>query len=83
MLVLARKRGETVCIGDAVRIVVTEILDLHGDKVPGGKVRLGITAPPDVVVDREEVYESKRSQTHGEEEEYDPGDFTGPEYQPF
>jgi len=49
MLVLSRMRDEAVIIGDnEVRV---EIVDIRGDKV-----RLGITAPPDVSIHREEVF---------------------------
>jgi len=47
MLVLSRKRDERILIGD--KIVVT-IVDIRGDKV-----RIGIEAPPDVAVHREEI----------------------------
>lgn len=50
MLVLSRHRDESIVIGDD--IVVT-IVDIRGDKV-----RLGIQAPPDVPVHRQEVYEA-------------------------
>jgi len=49
MLVLSRQRDESIIIGD--HIVVT-IVDIRGDKV-----RLGIKAPPEVSVHREEIYE--------------------------
>lgn len=49
MLTLTRKIGESVCIGDDIRIVVKEI--------KGKQVRLGIVAPRDVYVCREELYE--------------------------
>lgn len=49
MLVLSRQRDESIIIGD--NIVVT-IVDIRGDKV-----RLGIQAPPEVSVHREEIYE--------------------------
>ncbi len=48
MLVLTRRRGEGVTIGPDVRIVVLGI--------KGGQVRLGIEAPPNVEVHREEVH---------------------------
>lgn len=48
MLTLTRKVGESVCIGDDIKIVVKEI--------KGKQVRLGIIAPPDVYVCREELY---------------------------
>ncbi|HJS07888.1 MAG TPA: carbon storage regulator [Pirellulales bacterium] len=47
MLVLTRRTGEEVVIGGNIRIVVTE--------VSGQRVRLGITAPKDIRVDRAEV----------------------------
>ena len=49
MLVLSRKRNESIMIGDDVEIT---IVDVRGDKV-----RLGITAPSDIPVHRKEVYE--------------------------
>ncbi|AMV18628.1 carbon storage regulator CsrA [Planctomyces sp. SH-PL14] len=50
MLVLSRHRDESIMIGD--NIVIT-VVDIRGDKV-----RLGIQAPSDVPVHREEVYEA-------------------------
>ena len=50
MLVLSRHRDESIMIGDD--IVVT-IVDIRGDKV-----RLGIEAPSDIPVHRQEVYEA-------------------------
>lgn len=50
MLVLSRHRDESIIIGDD--IVVT-IVDIRGDKV-----RLGINAPQDVPVHRQEVYDA-------------------------
>lgn len=51
MLVLTRQIGEEIVIDGNIRIVVTA--------VKGGKVRLGIVAPPSVPVDRKEVYERR------------------------
>jgi carbon storage regulator len=50
MLVLSRKRNESIVINDDIRIVVVEIR--------GDKVRLGIEAPKEVPVHRHEVYEA-------------------------
>lgn len=50
MLVLSRKRGESIMIADEVMITVVEIR--------GDKVRLGITAPNEISVHRLEVYEA-------------------------
>jgi carbon storage regulator len=48
MLVLTRKPGQTVVIGESVRVTVIEISP--------GVVRLGFEAPPEVSIHREEVY---------------------------
>ena len=50
MLVLSRQRDESIIIGD--NIVVT-IVDVRGDKV-----RLGIDAPTEIPVHRQEVYDA-------------------------
>lgn len=47
MLVLSRKSGEEVVIGNGVSVMV---VDIRGDKV-----RLGFTAPPEVPVHRREI----------------------------
>ncbi len=49
MLTLTRKMGESICIGDDIKVVVKE--------VKGKQVRLGIVAPREVYVCREELYE--------------------------
>src|SRR4030095_14171916 len=59
MLVLTRKLGENIRIGDSVKITVLE--------VRSGQVKLGIEAPPEVKVHREEIYariqeENRRAQ---------------------
>jgi len=50
MLVLSRKRDERIVIGD--NVVIT-IIDIRGDKV-----RLGIDAPSDVTIHRQEVLDA-------------------------
>jgi carbon storage regulator len=50
MLVLSRKKNESIVINNDVVITIVEIR--------GDKVRLGIVAPKDVPVHREEVYEA-------------------------
>lgn len=50
MLVLSRRKDESIMIGDDVEI---EIVDVQGDKV-----RLGITAPRSISVHRKEIYEA-------------------------
>jgi carbon storage regulator len=58
MLVLTRKVGEVIVIGDQIRITPVAI--------QGDRVRLGITAPKEVVVDRQEVRQ-RRQDPSGEE----------------
>lgn len=50
MLVLSRKKDEKIIIGDNIAIM---IVDIQGDKV-----RLGIEAPREVSVHREEIYQA-------------------------
>ena len=50
MLVLSRKRDESIMIGDDVEVIIVDIR--------GHKVRLGITAPVEIPVHRKEVYEA-------------------------
>lgn len=52
MLVMSRKKNESIIINDDVTVVVVEIR--------GDKVRLGIEHPPDMSVHRNEVYEAIR-----------------------
>jgi carbon storage regulator len=52
MLVLTRRIGETIVIDNAVRVTVLE--------VKGERVRLGIAAPSDVLVDRQEIHERRK-----------------------
>ena len=52
MLVLSRKKDERIIIGDQITVMVIEIR--------GDKVSLGIDAPKEVTVHREEVYEAIR-----------------------
>ncbi len=51
MLVLSRKVGEKVVIDGCITVTVVA--------VDGNKVRLGVTAPPEVRVDREEVHRQR------------------------
>ncbi len=57
MLVLSRQRDESIMIGD--NIVVT-IVDIRGDKV-----RLGINAPAEIPVHRQEIYEAIQRENRG------------------
>ena len=49
MLILTRKTGETLMVGDEITLTVLG--------VRGNQVRIGINAPRDVAVHREEIYE--------------------------
>jgi carbon storage regulator len=60
MLVLSRKKNESIVINHDITITVVEIR--------GDKVRLGIVAPKEVSVHRQEVYEA----IHGKSEEAPP-----------
>ena len=55
MLVLSRQRTESIIIGDSIIITV---VDIRGDKV-----RLGITAPTEIPVHRQEVWEAIQRET--------------------
>ena len=65
MLVLSRHRDESIMIGDDV---VVTIVDIRGDKV-----RLGIDAPQDIPVHRQEVYEAIKRENR-KANEVKPGD---------
>jgi carbon storage regulator len=59
MLILTRRVGETVMIGNEVTVTVLG--------VKGNQVRIGVNAPKDVSVHREEIYERiKREEDHGD-----------------
>lgn len=53
-LILTRRVGETLCIGDTIKVVVIGI--------KGNQVRIAIDAPKDVPVHREEVIERMKQQ---------------------
>jgi carbon storage regulator len=54
VLILTRKIGETVMIGDKITVTVLA--------VNGNQVRVGVNAPRDVAVHREEVFERVRAE---------------------
>ena len=58
MLILTRRISESVIIGDNVKITVLG--------VKGNQVRLGIDAPKDVSVHREEIYQRIQQEKFGE-----------------
>jgi len=57
MLILTRRVGETLIIGDDVSVTVLG--------VRGNQVRLGVDAPKDVAVHREEIYQKIQSEKGG------------------
>ena len=61
MLVLTRKPGQSIMIGDGVEVQVLS--------VAGEKVRLGITAPRDVSIFRNEVYDRIENEGQGESDD--------------
>jgi carbon storage regulator len=60
MLVLTRKPGQSIMIGDGIEVQVLS--------VSGEKVRLGITAPRDVTIFRDEVLERIQGEEREDEE---------------
>jgi len=56
MLILTRRIGETVVIGDEVDVIVLG--------VKGNQVRLGVKAPKEVTVHREEIYQRICQEQH-------------------
>ena len=60
MLILTRRVGETVMIGNDVTVTVLG--------VKGNQVRIGINAPKNVAVHREEIFERIKREQQGEPE---------------
>jgi carbon storage regulator len=65
MLILTRRTGETVMIGNEVTLTVLG--------VKGNQVRIGINAPKNVPVHREEIYERIKRELAGEAQPRAPG----------
>ncbi|WP_151702816.1 carbon storage regulator CsrA [Nitrincola alkalilacustris] len=62
MLILTRRVGETLMVGDDVTVTVLG--------VKGNQVRIGVNAPKDVSVHREEIYQRiQREKSEGENKE--------------
>ena len=58
MLILTRRVGETLMIGDQVTVTVLG--------VKGNQVRIGVNAPKDVAVHREEIYDRIQKERGGQ-----------------
>lgn len=58
MLILTRRTSESINIGDTIKLTVLS--------VRGNQVRIGITAPKNVAVHREEIYERIRKELAAE-----------------
>ena len=60
MLILTRRVGETVVIGEDISVTVLG--------VKGNQIRLGINAPKDVTVHRQEIFDRIQNESNGDSE---------------
>ncbi len=65
MLILSRRAGESLTIGDEITVTVVGI--------NGNQIRLGITAPREVRVLREEIYKAMHEENRAAARASDPG----------
>lgn len=63
MLILTRRVGETLMVGDEVTVTVLG--------VKGNQVRIGVNAPKEVAVHREEIYQRIQREKQGESPEHE------------
>ena len=57
MLILSRREGEKIMIGDDIEVILIEIR--------GSQIKIGVKAPPNITIDREEIYLRKRAESIG------------------
>lgn len=74
MLILSRRLGEKLMIGDTVTITVV--------RITGNEVRVGIDAPKDIPVHRQEIYNKIKREQSGQPAAGRPTSGSGPDQEP-
>lgn len=67
MLILTRRVGETLMIDDGEKVITATVMG-----VKGNQVRIGIEAPRDVIIDREEIFDRKQLEKKASQPEHKP-----------